>query len=58
MYKVLDKNTIKEHILPHLSVGKRGFKVTSKLEEVVNAILYKMKTPVLCAFLAIKIIIL
>lgn len=44
MYKVLDEDIIKEEIIPHLSIGKRGFKITSKLEEVVNAILYKLKT--------------
>jgi hypothetical protein len=38
MYKVLDKNTIENEILPHLSVAKRGFKTKSCLTEIVNAI--------------------
>jgi transposase len=54
MYKVLDKNTIKEEILPYLSTGKRGFKITYKLEEVVNAILYKMKTGCQWAYLPVR----
>lgn len=44
MYKVLDKYTIEKEILPHLSVAKRGFKTKSCLIEVVNSILYKLKT--------------
>jgi len=44
MYQVLDKDTIKEEILPHLSIAKRGFKTKSCLIEVVNSILYKLKT--------------
>jgi len=39
MYQVLDKDTIKEEILPHLSIAKRGFKTKSCLIEVVNSIL-------------------
>ena len=41
MYKVLGEDTIKEEILPHLSVARRGFICTGELAEVVNAILYK-----------------
>lgn len=44
MYKVLVKDTIENEILPHLSVAKRGFKTKSCLTEVVNCILYKLKT--------------
>ena len=44
MYAVLDKDTIKNEILPHLSVAKRGFVSKSSLIEVINAILYKLKT--------------
>jgi len=29
MYEVLDKDTIKSEILPHLSVAKRGFATKS-----------------------------
>ena len=44
MYQVLDKSTIKLEIIPHLSLAKRGFKTKSCLIEVVNCILYKLKT--------------
>lgn len=44
MYAVLDKDTIKIEILPHLCVAKRGFVTQSSLVEIVNAILYKLKT--------------
>lgn len=44
MYKVLDKDIIENEILPHLSMAKRGFRTKSCLVEVVNSILYKLKT--------------
>lgn len=44
MYQVLDKDTIRIKILPYLSVAKRGFQTISCLIEVVNSILYKLKT--------------
>jgi transposase len=44
MYQILDKDIIEKDILPHLSVAKRGFKTKSCLIEVVNSILYKLKT--------------
>ncbi len=44
MYQVLDKSTINLEIIPYLSVAKRGFKTKSCLIEVVNCILYKLKT--------------
>lgn len=44
MYQVLDKDTIRIEILPYLSVAKRGYKTKSCLIEVVNSILYKLKT--------------
>ena len=43
MYQVLDKDTIRIDILPHLSVAKRGFRTSSCLIEVINSILYKLK---------------
>ena len=54
MYAVLDKDTIKNEILPHLSVAKRGFISKSSLIEVVNAILYKLKTRCQWAYLPVK----
>jgi len=44
MYKVLDKDTIKFEILPHLSVAKRGYVTKSDLLEVIQCVLYKLKT--------------
>jgi transposase len=46
MYKVLDKDMIKTEIVPYLPLPKRGFPATAALEEIVNAILYKLKTGV------------
>lgn len=44
MYAVLDKDTIKSEILPYLSLAKHGFITQNRLIEIVNAILYKLKT--------------
>ena len=44
MYEVLDKGTIKLEFLPQLSVGKRGYVTKSDLTEVIQCILYKLKT--------------
>lgn len=44
MYKVLDKDTIISEILPHLSIAKRGFICKADIVEVINCILYKLKT--------------
>lgn len=44
MYEVLDKDTIKSEILPFLSVAKRGYVTKSDLVEVIQCILYKLKT--------------
>lgn len=44
MYKVLDKDTIKNEIAPHLSKEKRGFECKSDITEVINVILYKLKS--------------
>lgn len=42
MYKVLSKDTIE--IVPYLPTPKRGFKTEVSLYEIVNCILYKLKT--------------
>lgn len=44
MYKVLRKDTIETEIVPYLPIPKRGFKTKVSLCEVVNCILYKLKT--------------
>ena len=46
MYKVLDKYTIEMEIVPSIPLPKRGFPSTIPIAEIVNAILYKMKTGV------------
>lgn len=43
-YAVLDKDTIISEIMPYLSAAKRGYECQAELWEVVNAILYKLKT--------------
>lgn len=43
-YAVLDKDTIKSEIMPYLSIAKRGYASKFDLIEVVNAILYKLKS--------------
>ncbi len=43
-YAVLDKDTIKIWIMPNLSVAKRGFTTKFDLIEIVNSILYKLKS--------------
>jgi transposase len=54
MYQVLDKDTINLEIIPYLSAAKRGFTTKSCLTEIVNAILYKLKTGCQWAFLPVK----
>ncbi|MDR2950595.1 MAG: hypothetical protein LBV71_15515 [Prevotella sp.] len=46
MYKVLDKDIIEMEIICHIPANKRGFSSQAPLEEIVNAILYKLKTGV------------
>ena len=40
---ILTKNTIEMWILPHLTVGSRGFDPTVPLFEIVEAISYRLK---------------
>lgn len=54
MYAVLDKVTIKSEILPCLSTAKRGFVTKSCLIEIINAILYKLKTGCQWKFLPVE----
>ena len=46
MYTVLDKYTIEMEIVPLIPKAKRGFPPTVPLVEIINAILYKLKTGV------------
>lgn len=41
---ILNKDTIETWILPHLTIGIRGFETTVPLTEVVSAIFYRLKT--------------
>lgn len=41
---ILDKNTIEKWIVPHLTVGSRGFSPKVPLVEIVSVILYRLKT--------------
>lgn len=54
MYAVLDKVTIKSEILPYLSTAKRGYVTQSCIIEIINAILYKLKTGCQWEFLPVK----
>lgn len=54
MYNVLDKDTIEMEILPYLSTAKRGYKTKSSLVEIVNSILYKLKTGVQWEYLPVE----
>jgi len=44
MYLVLDKDTINKEIVPFIPEPKRGFKTKCDIAEIVNCILYKLKT--------------
>lgn len=54
MYKVLDKDIIEMEIVPYLPKTKRGFKPKAPLYEIVNAILYKLKTGVQWEYLPVE----
>ena len=41
---ILNKSTIEKWILPHLTIGERGFETTVPLIEVVECILHRLKT--------------
>jgi transposase len=41
---IMDKSMIEKWILPHLTVGTRGFDTTVALTEIVDCIFYRLKT--------------
>lgn len=41
---IVSKDTIETYILPHLTIGQRGFETTASLTEIVEAIFYRLKT--------------
>ena len=53
MYQVLSKDMIELEIIPYLPETKRGFKPKVPLCEIVNAILYKLKTGMQWAYLPV-----
>jgi hypothetical protein len=48
VYQVLRKDTVELEIVPYLPETKRGFEPKRSLYEIVNAVLYKLKTRVRC----------
>lgn len=54
MYQVLDKDIIETEIVPNLPTPKRGFLPRVPLAEIVNCILYKLKTGVQWEYLPVK----
>ena len=56
MYKVLDKDTIEMELVPNIPLPKRGFPPEAPLREIINAILYKLKTGVQWALFSQKIL--
>jgi len=53
VYQVLSKDMIELEIIPYLPETKRGFKPKVPLCEIVNAILYKLKTGMQWAYLPV-----
>jgi transposase len=41
---ILNKSTIEKWILPHLTIGERGFGTTVPLIEIVECIFHRLKT--------------
>jgi len=54
MYHVIAKDTIMNEMVPNLPTGKRGFKPGAPLCEIVNAILFKLKTGIQWKLLPVK----
>ena len=44
MIELIDKDTIRMEILPYLTTAKRGYPCKGDLCEVIQCILYKLKT--------------
>lgn len=54
MYQVLSKDTIELEIIPYISVSKKGPSISVPMAELVNCILYKLKTGVQWEFLPVE----
>ncbi len=46
MYQVLDKYTIEMKIIPQMSIVRKGLEISVPIVELINFILYKLKTGV------------
>jgi transposase len=55
--EILDKNTIEMAIIPHIPYGSRGFEPKVPLYQIIQAILYRLKTGCQWRFLPVKSII-
>ncbi|MBW8245201.1 MAG: hypothetical protein VX772_06770 [Bacteroidota bacterium] len=44
MHKVLDKDTIEMEIVPYILLSQLGFPSIAPISEIMNAILFKMKS--------------
>ena len=44
LMRILSKNIIEKCIVPHLSKGSRGFEPKAPIVEIIEAILYHLKT--------------
>ena len=53
MQEILSKNIINYDLVPLLSVGKRGTNVRVSHYQIINLILYKLKTGCQWAFLPV-----
>jgi len=54
MYQVLSKDMIELEIVPYIPETKRGFKSKAPVYEIINAILYKLKTGVQWEYLPVE----
>ena len=54
MYQVLSKDTIELEIIPYIPVSKKGPSISVPMAELVNCILYKLKTGVQWEFLPVE----
>ena len=54
MYQVLNKDMIEKEIIPHILIAKKGPAISVPIVELINCILYKLKTGVQWEFLPVN----
>ena len=54
MYQLVSKDIIEMEIVPNIPTQKRGFGTTVPLSEIINSILYKLKTVVQWEYLPVE----